>query len=121
MTMTREMKEQGLTNKGIEDKVARVDSGVDGSEDSEDEGGIQLRKARFGQRIIPEGPLEVKLPDELEDSLRRLRPEGNLLNDRFRNMIVQGRVEARPKPLGQQRQKRVKRTEKWGHKDWKLD
>lgn len=103
--------------------VAKIDSGhptSDSDADSDHEAGVSLKKRRFGARQIPEAPLELVLPDELEDSLRRLKPEGNLLNERFRNMIVQGRVEARPKPVGQVRKKRVKSTEKWSHKDWTL-
>lgn len=98
-------------------KVQNPGSVVSEDEDSEEE---QLRKRRFGQRPIPEGPLELVLPDELEESLRRLKPEGNLLNERFRNLIVQGKIEARPRPLGQQKQRKVKVTEKWSYKDWKL-
>lgn len=66
---------------------------------------------------LPERPLELVLPDELQDSLRLLKPEGNLLNDRFRSIMVRGKLETR-KPI--QQPKRAKRTytEKWTYKDF---
>jgi len=69
------------------------------------------------QNRIPERPLELVLPDELQDSLRLLKPEGNLLNDRFRSIMVRGKMETR-KPI--QQGKRTKRTytEKWTYKDF---
>lgn len=68
---------------------------------------------------IPEANLEVVLPDELQDSLRRLKPEGNLLHDRFRSMMVRGKVESR-KQIPYAKKKKVVVTEKWSYKDWKL-
>ena len=80
---------------------------------------VVLRKQRFGKKAVPNTPLEVVLPDELEDSLRRLKPEGNLLTDRYRNLIINGKIEPR-KRLGQQKQKKVERLHKWSYKDWEL-
>lgn len=68
---------------------------------------------------VPEKPLELVLPDELQDSLRLLKPEGNLLDDRFRTLIVQGKLEAR-KPILQSKKKKTKSTEKWSYKDFKI-
>lgn len=67
----------------------------------------------------PEKPLELVLPDELQDSLRLLKPEGNLLDDRFRTLIVQGKLESR-KPVTQARKAKKKITEKWMSKDFKV-
>lgn len=67
----------------------------------------------------PEKPLELVLPDELQDSLRLLKPEGNLLDDRFRTLIVQGKLESR-KPITQARKAKRKITEKWMSKDFKV-
>jgi nucleolar protein 53 len=87
---------------------------------SESEGEeIELRRRRLGKVVIPEAPLEIVLADELQDSLRRLKPEGNLLKDRFRSMILRGRIESRAK-ITQPRQPKREVTEKWGYKDWKL-
>ena len=68
---------------------------------------------------LPEPPLELVLPEELQDSLRLLKPEGNLLKDRFRSILVSGKMETR-KPIQQPRKKRVTSTEKWSYKDWNL-
>ena len=90
------------------------------SDDSSDDGREpELAKRRFGKRAVPDAPLEVVLPDELQDSLRRLKPEGNLLTDRYRNLLLNGKVEIR-KRLGDQKKRKVESTEKWSYKDWKL-
>jgi nucleolar protein 53 len=61
----------------------------------------------------------VTLPEDLQDSLRRLKPEGNLLTDRYRNLLVNGKVEVRKK-VGQSKKKQVFAREKWTYKDFKL-
>ena len=68
---------------------------------------------------IPEAPLEVVLPDELRDSLRLLKPEGNLLKDRFRSMMIRGKVESR-RQVAYGKQKKYTVSEKWSYKDWQL-
>ncbi|KAF1964597.1 P60-like protein [Bimuria novae-zelandiae CBS 107.79] len=93
---------------------------VENNDSSSEEGGDEeLRKKRFGKHPVPEAPLEVVLPDELKDSLRLLKPEGNLLKDRFRSMMVRGRIETR-KQIPYAKKKQVTVTEKWSYKDWKL-
>ncbi|KAF2273580.1 p60 domain-containing protein [Westerdykella ornata] len=87
---------------------------------SSDEAEEVLRRKGFGKAPIPEAPLEVVLADELQDSLRRLKPEGNLLKDRFRSMIIRGKVESR-KQISHAKKPKVKVTEKWSYKDWSLD
>ncbi|KAK2807464.1 hypothetical protein FQN51_003291 [Onygenales sp. PD_10] len=93
-------------------KVEDDDSSVDGDD-------RVLRKRPFGKYPVPTKPLEVVLPDELQDSLRLLKPEGNFLGDRFRNLIVQGKVEAR-KPITQPKKAKREFTEKWTYKDFKI-
>ncbi|CEL04438.1 hypothetical protein ASPCAL05568 [Aspergillus calidoustus] len=90
-------------------------------DDSSDEGDDSvLRRKPFGGKIkAPEKPVEVVLPDELQDSLRLLKPEGNLLDDRFRTLIVQGKLESR-KPVSQPRKAKREVTEKWAYKDFKV-
>lgn len=68
---------------------------------------------------IPQADLELVLADELQDSLRALRPEGNLLKDRFRNLMLNGKIEARKSGTQWKKPKREV-TEKWSYKDWKL-
>jgi nucleolar protein 53 len=52
------------------------------------------------------------------ESLRRLKPEGNLLHDRYRSLVLRGKVESRRST--QQKKAKTKRTEKWSYKDWRL-
>ncbi|KAF2423598.1 P60-like protein [Tothia fuscella] len=80
---------------------------------------IELRRRRLGKGAIPDAPLEVVLADELQESLRLLKPEGNLLKDRFRSMMLRGKVESRT-PIWQHKKAKVTATEKWSYKDWKL-
>ena len=80
---------------------------------------VRLRRPRFGKVAVPLPRLEVVLPDELEESLRRLKPEGSLIEDRYRNLLINGKIEAR-KRRWQWKQPKKARTEKWSYKDWKL-
>ncbi|KAK5224954.1 hypothetical protein LTR47_001438 [Exophiala xenobiotica] len=89
----------------------------DGDAESEESDDETLRRRKLGSSMIPEKPLEVVLPDELQDSLRRLKPEGNLLNDRFRSLLVNGKLEAR-KPILQPKKAKKTYTEKWSYKDF---
>ena len=68
---------------------------------------------------LPVPSLDLKLPDEIQNSLRSLKPEGNLLKDRFRNMLVRGKLETR-KPIQQPKKKRRTVTEKWTYKDFSI-
>ncbi|EPS38049.1 hypothetical protein H072_8221 [Dactylellina haptotyla CBS 200.50] len=77
----------------------------------------QVRRRKFDKDLLPQAHLEVQLPEELTDSLRRLKPEGNLLRDRYRNLRERGIIETR---VATQRKKpKRKLTEKWSYKDWK--
>ncbi|RYP91343.1 hypothetical protein DL770_002577 [Monosporascus sp. CRB-9-2] len=59
------------------------------SDDSSTEGNDEmLRRRQLGKFKLPEKDLELVLPDELQDSLRRLKPEGNLLKDRYRTFFI---------------------------------
>jgi nucleolar protein 53 len=60
----------------------------------------------------------LQLPDELADSLRTLRPEGNLLYDRFRSLRERGIVEAR-NPITNVKKAKKTSTEKWSYKDFR--
>ncbi|KAI4165420.1 MAG: hypothetical protein LQ342_000829 [Letrouitia transgressa] len=71
------------------------------------------------KRNLPERDLELVLPDELQDSLRLLKPEGNLLKDRYLNLLVRGKMEAR-KPITQPKKARRVATEKWTYKDFHI-
>ncbi|KAK0637099.1 ribosome biogenesis protein Nop53/GLTSCR2 [Bombardia bombarda] len=89
--------------------------------DDEDEEGDdnELRRRQLGKFRLPERDLELVLPDELQDSLRLLKPEGNLLKDRYRSMLVNGKMESRRK-LPFRKQARTTITEKWSYKDFRI-
>lgn len=93
---------------------------IEMNDDSEEGDDSELRRRQLGKFRLPEKDLELVLPDELQDSLRLLKPEGNLLKDRYRSLVVRGRVEARRRiPFHKQGKSRL--TEKWSHKDFRLE
>lgn len=101
------------------DAARKVALATVGTESSDEEREEVIRKRALGKYPVPESKLEIVLADELQDSLRRLKPEGNLLHERFRSMLVRGKVEAR-KPIVH-RKRKVTVSEKWSYKDWKLE
>lgn len=89
-------------------------------DDSSSEGDdLELRRRKLGKIQLPEKDLELVLPDELQESLRLLKPEGNLLKDRYRSVLVRGKVETR-RPISFHKRAKRKSTEKWTHKDFML-
>ncbi|KAL1842130.1 hypothetical protein VTJ49DRAFT_6009 [Mycothermus thermophilus] len=91
----------------------------DPSDEEVDEDNLQLRRRQLGKFKLPEKDLELVLPDELQDSLRLLKPEGNLLKDRYRSMLLRGKLEARRK-IPFKKQAKTKVTEKWTYKDFTI-
>lgn len=91
----------------------------DGESEGDDE---ELRRRQLGKIKLPEKDLELLLSEDLiaTDSLRKLKPEGNLLKDRYRSMLVRGRMEARRK-IPFHKKAKVKFTEKWHHKDFDIE
>jgi nucleolar protein 53 len=67
---------------------------------------------------LPVAPLEVQLSDELAESLRLLKPEGNLFRDRYRSFVERGIVEPRFAPNKRGRKYPVKYVEKYDYKHW---
>ncbi|KAK9494688.1 ribosome biogenesis protein Nop53/GLTSCR2 [Lipomyces doorenjongii] len=77
-----------------------------------------VRKHKLGKYRPMEHPIEVKLSDELTDSLRLIKPEGNLAKDRFISFQERGIIESRVQVMpGRKYKKKV--TEKWSYKDIK--
>ncbi|KAK9479685.1 ribosome biogenesis protein Nop53/GLTSCR2 [Lipomyces japonicus] len=77
-----------------------------------------VRKQKYGKHKIAKRPLEVKLSDELNDSLRLIKPEGNLAKDRFISFQERGIIESRVQVMpGRKYKKQV--TEKWSYKNIK--
>lgn len=134
----KQLKQIGEIIKRAKDEAkakALVTAKGDSSEDDEEVDDRVLRRRRLGKDayVLPSihcGPklkscslsepsLELVLPDELRDSLRLLKPEGNLLNDRFRSILVRGKMETR-KSIQQGKKKRRSVTEKWSYKDFEV-
>ncbi|KAG7286937.1 hypothetical protein NEMBOFW57_006437 [Staphylotrichum longicolle] len=92
---------------------------VEMSDASERGDDLELRRRQLGKFKLPEKDLELVLPDELQDSLRLLKPEGNLLKDRYRSMLVRGKLESRRK-IPFRKQAKTKVTEKWTYKDFSI-
>lgn len=95
--------------------LARVQD--EGSSSDGDE--MELRRRKLGKISLPEKDLELVLPDELQETLRLLKPEGNLLKDRYRSLLVRGKLESR-RPISFAKKAKRKATEKWTHKDFML-
>ncbi|KAH6660890.1 ribosome biogenesis protein Nop53/GLTSCR2 [Truncatella angustata] len=101
-----------------EKDLARALANAEDSDTSTEGTDSVLRRKQLGKIKLPERDLELVLPDELQDSLRLLKPEGNLLKDRYRSLVVRGKVEARRRTA--LRHARMKATEKWTYKDFKI-
>ncbi|KAI0817527.1 ribosome biogenesis protein Nop53/GLTSCR2 [Xylaria sp. FL0064] len=78
-----------------------------------------LRRKQLGKLKLPEKDLELVLPDELQDSLRLLKPEGNLLKDRYRSLLIRGKMESRRR-IPFKKQAKTTITEKWTYKDFNI-
>lgn len=99
--------------------LQKAENGEEDDGSLEDDDDVELRRRQLGKFKLPEKDLELVLPDELQDSLRLLKPEGNLLKDRYRNLLLRGKVEARRhNPYKKQAKKQI--TEKWTFKDFVL-
>ncbi|KAI0827318.1 P60-like protein [Trametes gibbosa] len=85
----------------------------------------KLRQGLAGQRIgkhfVPQGAIDVQLGEELSESLRGLKPEGNLFRDRFINMQHRALIEPHaPNPARKPRRK-TKEYEKHSYKRFDRD
>lgn len=99
--------------------LARQEQPEPDSDRESEIGEEKLRRKQLGKFKLPERDMELILPDELEESLRLLRPQGNMLKDRYRSMLLRGKVEAR-RHIPFKKQAKRKATEKWTHKDFVL-
>ncbi|ETS83642.1 hypothetical protein PFICI_05518 [Pestalotiopsis fici W106-1] len=101
------------------DKARALSKQAEDSDDEMDDATDDiLRRKQLGKMKLPEKDLELVLPDELQDSLRLLKPEGNLLKDRYRSLLVRGKLESRRRTV--KKQARMKSTEKWTYKDFRI-
>lgn len=107
-----------LAKAASERDLARAQAQAEESDSTAEATDEVLRRKQLGKLKLPEKDLELVLPDELQDSLRLLKPEGNLLKDRYRSLLVRGKMESRRRTM--KRQARMKSTEKWTYKDFKI-
>ncbi|THH00270.1 hypothetical protein EW026_g2235 [Hermanssonia centrifuga] len=70
-----------------------------------------LAGQRLGKHLVPEGNVDVQLGDDLSESLRALKPEGNLFKDRFLSMQHRALIEPRV-PVIPRRGNKLKEYEK---------
>lgn len=73
---------------------------------------------KLGPNRFVHAPLEVKLPEELTGSLRTLKPEGNLLEDRFKALQEQAKIEPRVRRALKKRKYELKEYEKHSFKNF---
>jgi nucleolar protein 53 len=62
--------------------------------------------------------MEIQLPDEIADTLRQLKPEGNLITDRFKSMEARNIIETRI-PVKRKRRYKMKMIESHDYKRFK--
>ncbi|KAG0005192.1 hypothetical protein BGZ80_010582 [Entomortierella chlamydospora] len=70
---------------------------------------------RVGRFNIPKERIHVQLQDELAESLRQLKPEGNVMKDRFQSFVERNLIEPRV-PVAKRRRYRLKTYEKHSYK-----
>ncbi|KAI0672234.1 P60-like protein [Trametes maxima] len=82
---------------------------------------LGLAGQKIGKHVVPEGAIDVQLGEELSESLRALKPEGNLFRDRFINMQHRALIEPHaPNPPKKNRRK-TKEYEKHSYKRFDRD
>ncbi|KAI8806394.1 ribosome biogenesis protein Nop53/GLTSCR2 [Cladochytrium replicatum] len=85
--------------------------------DADDEGREKQkhRPKRLGPKLFEPAPMEIQLTDELADSLRSLKPEGNAFMDRFKSLQERTLIEPRV-PQGKRRRYKPKIVESHDYK-----
>ncbi|RDB17321.1 Uncharacterized protein C22F8.09 [Hypsizygus marmoreus] len=71
-----------------------------------------LAGQRLGKHKVPEGKVDVQLGEELSESLRALKPEGNLFRDRFLSLQQRALIEPRVPVLPKKQRKKIVEYEK---------
>ncbi|EMR08973.1 hypothetical protein PNEG_02748 [Pneumocystis murina B123] len=82
-----------------------------------------IHEVRFRKKSRKHGayvrPLEIQLSDELSDSFRLFKPEGNIFIDRFISLQERGLIETRYPVISYRKYPR-RYVEKWNYKRFKL-
>ncbi|KAK3045326.1 hypothetical protein LTS18_014029, partial [Coniosporium uncinatum] len=89
----------------------------EGSSDEEHDERLKRRRP-FGKTPLKQAPPDVLLSEDLTESLRQLKPQGSVMNDRFRSLLLRGKVESRKAMQHKKPMRTV--TEKWSYKDFEL-
>ncbi|KAH7911482.1 P60-like protein [Hygrophoropsis aurantiaca] len=71
-----------------------------------------LAGTKLGKYKIPEVDIDVQIGEDLSESLRTLKPEGNLFRDRFLSLQQRALIEPRVPVLPTKRKRRMKEYEK---------
>ncbi|KZT32571.1 hypothetical protein SISSUDRAFT_1066822 [Sistotremastrum suecicum HHB10207 ss-3] len=71
-----------------------------------------LGGTRVGKYVVGEGGVDVLVGEELVESLRELKPEGNLFKDRYLSMQQRALIEPRVRVIPKKGKKKVKDYEK---------
>ncbi|CAE6440221.1 unnamed protein product [Rhizoctonia solani] len=72
---------------------------------------------RVGRHVVKESDIDYQLGEDLPESFRELKPEGNLWKDRWGSMVSRGKVEPRV-PVLAARKKKMKEYEKHSYKQF---
>ncbi|KAF9781149.1 P60-like protein [Thelephora terrestris] len=76
---------------------------------------------RFGKHTVQRAKIDVQLGEDLTDSLRGLKPEGNLFRDRFLSMQNRALIEPRVPVMPKKRLNRYKEVEKHAWKNFEKE
>lgn len=109
----RDVKQKLRDLEKLDDITTEVEAA--GTHPSNRETKPKVRPAKHGKHNVGFRPLDVKLADELTNTLRHASPEGNLLYDHMYKIQVDGKVEARLVVNARRRYKQ-KIVRKWSHK-----
>jgi nucleolar protein 53 len=71
--------------------------------------------SRLSRYIFQNAPMSIKLPDEICDNLRQLKPEGNLFLERFKSLQQRELIEIRV-PVKNNRKFQMKQIESHDYK-----
>ncbi|QHS76592.1 Nop53p [Saccharomyces paradoxus] len=121
--LQQELKELRERVKGLEEvfntEETEIVSAIESDNSNKVKKSKKNKKHKLGTKYsVIDERLEIKFSDELSDSLRKLKPEGNLLYDTVRKLQSSGKIESRV-PVRKGRKYKQKITEKWTHKDFK--
>ncbi len=75
-----------------------------------------LSGVKVGKHKVPRQKIDVQTGDELSESLRTLKTEGNLFRDRYQKLQSRGVIEPRVKQMPKKRVKKVKAYETHDYK-----